>query len=103
MYIGFDMDIQYLHRGTTFCWNLSKAISNWHKHGVNFEAAVAVFDDPLLVVQDASRNGQPREAVIGFDSHTRLLFVVYVEIRDDGLRIISARRATRREEAIYAQ
>jgi len=62
-----------------------------------------VFDDPLLVVLDASRHDQPRDAVIGFDIHTRLLFVVYIEIQNNGLRVISARRATRREEAIYAQ
>ncbi|SHF87167.1 hypothetical protein SAMN02745148_03727 [Modicisalibacter ilicicola DSM 19980] len=97
------MDIQFQHRGTTFIWNESKASGNLAKHGVSFEEAATVFDDPLLVVQDASRNDQPRDAVIGFDTHTRLLCVVYVEIHDEGLRIISARRATRREEAIYAQ
>lgn len=64
---------------------------------------MTVFDDPLLVMQDASRNDEPRDAVIGFDTHTRLLFVVYVEFSSDGLRIISARRAARKEEAVYAQ
>ncbi|EPC02476.1 hypothetical protein L861_08920 [Litchfieldella anticariensis FP35 = DSM 16096] len=97
------MDIHFQHRGTTFVWNDAKASGNLNKHGVSFEEAVTVFDDPMLVVQDASRNDQTRDAVIGFDLHTRLLFVVYVEIQDDGLRIISARRATRKEEAIYAQ
>lgn len=97
------MDIQFQHRGTTFVWNADKANGNLAKHGVSFEEAATVFDDPLLVLQDASPNDEPRDAVIGFDTHTRLLFVVYVEFHDDGLRIISARRATRREEAIYAQ
>ncbi|MEC8918467.1 MAG: BrnT family toxin [Pseudomonadota bacterium] len=97
------MDIRFQHRGTTFVWNAVKASANLAKHGVSFEEAATVFDDPLLVVQDASRNDQPRDAVIGFDIHTRLLFVVYIEIQDNGLRIISARRATRKEEAIYAQ
>ncbi|WP_163560465.1 BrnT family toxin [Halomonas sp. NO4] len=97
------MDIHFQYRGTTFVWNAAKASSNLNKHGVSFEEAATVFDDPLLVVQDASRNDQPRDAVIGFDVHTRLLFVVYVEIQESGLRIVSARRATRREEAIYAR
>lgn len=97
------MDIRFQHRGTTFVWNAVKASANLAKHGVSFEEAATVFGDPLLVVQDASRNDHPRDAVIGFDIHTRLLFVVYIEIQDNGLRIISARRATRKEEAIYAQ
>jgi uncharacterized protein len=39
-----------------------------HKHGVAFEEAVAAFLDPLFVVVDASRNDEPRDAVIGFDA-----------------------------------
>jgi len=36
------------------------------KHGVSFEEAVTVFDDPLFVLQDATRNEEQREAAIGF-------------------------------------
>ena len=97
------MDVHFTHRGTTFVWNAAKANGNLNKHGLSFEEAVTVFDDPMLVVRDASRHDQVRDAVIGFDRHTRLLFVVHVEIHDDAIRIISARRATRSEEATYAQ
>ena len=46
---------------------------------VSFEEAATVFDDPLLVLQDASRNEEPRDAVIGFSSTGRLLTVVHIE------------------------
>jgi uncharacterized DUF497 family protein len=50
--------------------------------------------DPLLVVTDASRNDESRDAVIGLDASGRLLFVVHIEMDGDAIRIISARRAT---------
>lgn len=96
------MDFRSELRGTVFFWSGGKASRNLHKHGISFEEAVTVFDDPLLVLQDASRNEEDRDAVIGFDAYTRLLFVVFIEFEDEGIRIVSARRATRKEEAIYA-
>jgi uncharacterized DUF497 family protein len=61
-----------------------------------------VFSDPLFVLTDASRNDEARDAAIGFDANARLLFVVHIEIEDSCIRIISARRAEPREEALYA-
>jgi uncharacterized protein len=71
------------------------------KHGVVFEEAATVFDDPLLVLQDASRNDEVRDEVIGFSSTGRLLTVVHIEVDGDHIRIISARRASTTEEALY--
>jgi uncharacterized DUF497 family protein len=65
------MDRVFEHGGTSFCWDESKAAENHSKHGVSFEEAVTVFDDPLFVLQDASRNDEQREAVIGFSSAWR--------------------------------
>lgn len=62
------MDRFYEHQGTTFVWNDQKAADNERKHAVRFEEAATVFDDPLLIVQDASRNDEDRNAVIGFSS-----------------------------------
>ncbi len=50
------MDRVFEHRGTTFVWDESKASENQRKHGIAFEEAVTVFDDPFIVLRDASRN-----------------------------------------------
>lgn len=59
------MDRFFEHRGTLFVWNEAKAAANMHKHGISFEEAATVFDDPLFKFQDASRNDEGRDAVIG--------------------------------------
>jgi uncharacterized protein len=84
------MDRVREHLGTTFCWDELKPAENQRKHGVSFEEAVTVFDDPLFVLQDASRNQEQRDAVIGFSSAGRLLTVVHIEFEDEFIRIISA-------------
>jgi uncharacterized protein len=92
------MDIQYEQRGTLFVWNAAKAASNIRKHGgIRFEQAVEVFFDPLFRLVDAGRHEEARDAVIGFDAVGRVLFVVHVQVADDHIRIISARRATNQE------
>ncbi len=97
------MDRHYEHRGTHFVWHDEKAELNVQKHGVAFEEAVTVFDDPLFVLQDASRNDEGRDAAIGFSSSGRLLTVVHVEVDGEYIRIISARRAVPSEETFYDQ
>ena len=74
------MDRVFEHRGNTFVWDEDKAASNVEEHGVAFEEAAAVFDDPLFVVKDATRNDEPRDAAIGFSATARLLTVVHLEI-----------------------
>lgn len=92
------MDIQYEHNGTLFVWNAAKAAANIRKHnGIRFEQAVEVFFDPLFCLVDAGRNEEARDAVIGFDAAGRVLFVVHIQVADDHIRIISARRATAQE------
>jgi predicted DNA binding CopG/RHH family protein len=54
------MDRHFEHRGTRFVWHEAKAELNVYKHGVAFEEAVTIFDDPLFVLQDASRNDEGR-------------------------------------------
>jgi uncharacterized DUF497 family protein len=75
------MDRVFEHGGTSFRWDESKAAENQRKHGVSFEEAVTVLDDPLFVLQDATRSQEQRDAVIGFSSAGRLLTVVHVEFR----------------------
>ena len=85
----------------TFVWNGDKARINPKTHnGITFQQATEAFFDPFLVVVDASRNDEARDAVIGLDRRWNLLYVVYTE-REDIIRIISARKATRKEREYY--
>lgn len=92
------MDIHYELNGTRFVWNAKKAAANPGKHeGITFEQAATVFFDPFFRLVDASRKDEARDAVIGYDALSRLLFVVHVELDGEAIRIISARKATHEE------
>ena len=96
------MDSYFVLNGITFVWSHEKAKSNPQKHnGVTFQQAAEAFFDPFLVVVDASRNDEAREAIIGFDRYMKLLYVVFIERDDDQFRIISARKATGKERDYY--
>lgn len=83
-----------------FEWDDVKAEANHAKHGVTFSDAASAFDDPNGVyVDDGAREGVT--VLVGFSTSARLLTVVHVEIEDDRIRIISARRATNGEAALY--
>lgn len=88
--------------GVTFVWNDEKARVNPINHdGVTFHQATEAFFDPFLVVVDASRNDEARDAVIRLDRRWNLLYAVYIERENDTIRIISARKATRKEREYY--
>lgn len=92
----------FVLNGITFVWNDKKARINASKHrGITFPQAAEAFFDPFLIVVDASRNDEARDAVIGMDTRWNLLYVVHIEREDDMIRIISARRATRQEREDY--
>jgi len=95
------MDFEFELNGDLFVWDTDKADKNWHKHGVHFKEAATVFADPLFIIVDASRDGEARDAAIGFDSTARLLYVVHIEKETSFIRIISARRAELPEELKY--
>ena len=98
------MDIYSVLNGITFIWGEEKARNNPIKHGgVTFQQAIEAFFDPFLIVFDASRNYEKRDAVIGFDRKWNLLFVVYIEVEGDSIRIISARKATHTERKQYEE
>ena len=84
-----------------FEWNKSKAKANFDKHGVSFELAQDVFNDPFAieVLDDRRDYGEARFVIIGM-VEGRILCVVYAE-RKDAIRIISARRAAKHEQEIY--
>ena len=92
------MDCRFELNGLLFAWDEAKARRNVQEHdGVSFEQAAEVFFDPFFRLVDAERNAEARDAAIGYDTQGRLLFVVHVEIENECIRIISARKATREE------
>ena len=82
-----------------FEWEDAKAAANLEKHGVTFEEATTVFDDPGAV--ELADPIESRIDTIGFSGAARLLFVVSTETVGERIRIISARRATPVERALY--
>ena len=85
-----------------FLWDPAKAEQNTKKHGVSFEMAQTVFEDPLhLSVLDAREHGEERWITIGRNAHLKTLVVVHTYASSDAgreiIRIISARKATRKE------
>ena len=68
---------------------------------MDFETAAQVFFDRLLYVEDASVPEETRDAAIGITETCMLLLVVHVHYENDTIRIISARRATRKERRTY--
>ena len=87
-----------------FEWNPLKAATNLKKHGVSFEEAKTVFDNPLAVIFDDEAHSidESREIIIGHSQRNRLLLVVFSE-RSYSIRIISTRLANRKEREDYEQ
>jgi uncharacterized protein len=87
-----------------FEWDAKKARSNLTKHDVSFEEASTVFGDPLsLTIPDPAHSQSEDRFIMLGTSHTgKLLVVVHTE-RGDSIRIISARRASRRERKNYEE
>lgn len=90
--------------GLTFEWDPQKALANLSKHDVSFEEASTAFVAPLsLTIPDPEHSlGEERFILLGQSGHGRLLVVVHTE-DNDHIRIISARRASRREKKTYEE
>jgi uncharacterized protein len=88
-------------------WDPAKSESNKAKHGVTFERAQLVFDDPFCVTfPERVVDGEERWHAIGLIAEIVIVVVAHtyrVEGSEEIIRIISARRATRRERELYAQ
>lgn len=87
-----------------FEWDPQKAAANLAKHTVSFENAATVFGDPLGRIQSDPRHSveEERFVLLGRSQTKHLLAVMYVD-RGEAIRIISARRATRRERRDYEE
>lgn len=87
-----------------FDWDETKAEKNLLKHGISFEEATTVFDDPLYVdfYDPDHSDDEERYIIIGQSQQHRLLLVSYTE-RETSIRLISAREAKRRERIVYEE
>ena len=84
-------------------WDPEKAAANLRKHGVDFaDAAVALEDESALTVTDDDHE-EARFRTLAMSPSTDVLYIVHAESSEDTIRIISARRAEKREERIYFQ
>jgi len=95
--------------GVEFTWNERKNRANQRKHRVSFETAILVFDDPFHVSaqdREVEIDGEleARWQTIGMVHGIHILLVAHMVDEEAGvIRILSARKATRRERSIYAQ
>ena len=87
-----------------FAWDARKARSNLVKHGVSFEEAQTVFlDDSARSIDDPDHSAQDeRFLLLGYSFRSRCLIVSHCYLESDCvIRLISARRATVKEERVY--
>lgn len=87
-----------------FEWDEDKAEKNLIKHGISFQEAISVFYDKLSLTTNDFENsiGEERYIDIGLSNKNRIIVVVYTE-RNESIRIISSRLATKREIKSYEQ
>src|SRR5206468_11243753 len=88
-----------------FEWDEKKAASNVSKHGISFDEASTVFDDPLARIFDDELNSadERREIIIGHSINNRLLVVCFSERSNERIRIINARLHTPKERKAYEE
>jgi uncharacterized DUF497 family protein len=90
--------------GVQFEWDKAKSWANLQKHGIGFEEAATVFDDAeALLIDDPDHSfEEARFIILGFSYQRRLLVVCHCYRQpDERIRLISARKATRREVRYY--
>lgn len=89
-----------------FIWDEEKAEANIKKHGVHFEEAITVFDDPeaIRIFDPDHSDDEDRFVLLGLSRLLRLLVVCHCYRENDSvIRIFSARKATKKETRQYEQ
>lgn len=86
-----------------FEWDHGKCVANYQKHGVSFDEAKTVFADQFarLIADPDHSDEEDRFILLGASIHSRLLIVCHCVRLNETIRIISARKANRRERAMY--
>jgi uncharacterized protein len=90
--------------GIAFEWDRRKESANRRKHSVGFAEASTVFDDPLsITIPDPDHAiDEDRLVIVGMSGERRLLIVVHT-VREERIRLISARLATKHERRNYEE
>jgi uncharacterized DUF497 family protein len=92
---------------TFFEWDEAKSESNLRKHGLSFKYATQIFDDPFILAEaEGFEGGEVRWQSIGMVEGVAILLVAHTHHEgrwDEVIRVISARRATRKECKRYEQ
>jgi uncharacterized protein len=83
-------------------WDPAKAASNLKKHGISFEEAATALLDPNALAQPDISSSEERWLLLGMSSEARLVTLIYTLRGEDRIRLISARKATRKEAKHYA-
>ena len=90
-----------------YTWDEVKNKINLAKHGIDFETATLVFEDPFCIAfADSIKDGETRWHAIGIVGTVSVLVVVHtygMEGADEVIRIISCRRALKRERKLYEE
>ena len=90
-----------------YTWDEAKNKTNLAKHGVDFETAVLVFEDPFCIAfADSIKDGETRWHAIGMVGTVSVLVVVHtyaMEGIDEVIRVISCRRALKRKRKLYEE
>ena len=85
-------------------WDPIKAEINLKKHGVSFEEAATVLQASMTItIEDDINVDEQRFVTLGFSIKLRMLMVVHTYRDDEEIRIISARKATRKEQKAYEE
>ena len=87
-----------------FDWDEGNKLKNWEKHQVDFrECEEVFFNQPLLISEDMKHSShEKRYYVLGRSDANRLLFLVFT-LRNNKIRVISARDQSKKERMIYEQ
>ena len=90
--------------GPTFEWYPAKAAANLLQHGVSFEEAATVFQDPLAKIHDDPDHSatERRDIIVGHSVQGQLLVVSFTD-RGSNIRLMSARPVTRHERRDYEE
>lgn len=89
-----------------FTWDLDKEKFNKKKHGISFQEAMTVFyDETAKLIKDPDHsNEEERFILIGYNNQAKLLIVIHVYVEEiELIRIISARKATKKERRDFEQ
>ena len=94
-------DIQKKIGDLLFEWDEDKASANIRKHGISFETAGRVFQDDSLIEIFDSLHSDDENRMLAIGLVDEILSVVYTERHEQTIRLISARKATKKERSMY--